>query len=227
MSSPRFARTPVATAVVLALQAHSNVAVADDAVENILIEGQRAPYTTEDLESLKRGTWLDTAQSITVVPARLIEERGAATLTEVLRNVSGISLLAGEGGGARGDVFKIRGYDAANDIYVDGVRDLSQYSNRDPFDLEGVEVVKGPSSAYSGRGSTGGAINQVSKSPRLEDFLNTNFSLGTDQYHRGTVDYNQRIGDTSALRLNGMYHEQSVANREVVELERWGVAPSL
>src|SRR5262245_40383088 len=216
MSSPRFARTPVATAVVLALQAHSNVAVADDAVENILIEGQRAPYTTEDLESLKRGTWLDTAQSVTVVPAKLIEERGAATLTEVLRNVSGISLVAGEGGGARGDVFKIRGYDAASDIYLDGVRDLSQYSNRDPFNLEGVEVIKGPSSAYSGRGSTGGAINQVSKLPRLEEFLSTNFALGNDAYHRATADYNHTLNENTAVRVDGMYHEQEVPDREAV-----------
>ena len=221
-----FAKTPIATAVLIALNAAA--AHADDAsVEEILVQGDRRPYTTEELDSLKRGSWLETSQSVTIVPSKLIEERGAATLTEVLRNVSGISLLAGEAGGARGDVFKIRGYDAANDIYVDGVRDLAQYSNRDPFDLEGVEVIKGPSSAYSGRGSTGGAINQVSKAPGLEDFLNTNFSLGTDQYHRGTVDYNQRLSDTAAFRLNGMYHEQSVADREVTELERWGVAPSL
>jgi catecholate siderophore receptor len=222
-----FPKTPIATAVLIALNA-THTARADDAgFEEILVQGDRRAYTTDELDSLKRGSWLETSQTVTIVPSRLIEERGAATLTEVLRNVSGISLLAGEGGGARGDVFKIRGYDAASDIYLDGVRDLSQYSNRDPFDLEGVEVVKGPSSAYSGRGSTGGAINQVSKAPGPEDFLSTNFSLGTDQYHRGTVDFNQRIGDTAAVRLNGMVHEQSVANREVVELERWGVAPSL
>lgn len=225
---PHFARTPIAAAVLIVLQGHCARADGDtQSIENILVQGDRTPHTAGDLSSLKRGAWLDTAQSVTIVASKVIEERGAATLAEVLRNVSGISLVAGEGGGARGDVFKIRGYDAASDIYLDGVRDLSQYSNRDPFNLEGVEVIKGPSSTYGGRGSTGGAINQVSKAPRLEDFLNTNLALGNDAYHRATIDTNRRLGETAAIRLDGMYHEQSVPDREVVELKRWGVAPTI
>lgn len=168
---------------------------------------------------------LDTPQTITVVPARIIEQRAATSLREVLRNVSGISLVAGEGGAAQGDNLRIRGFAANTDLFVDGARDIAQYS-RDPFNLESVEVVKGPASAYSGRGSTGGSVNLVSKAPRLREFAGASLLLGTDQTRRITADINQPVGETSAFRLNVMAHEATVADRDVVETERFGFAPS-
>ncbi|MCV4594307.1 TonB-dependent receptor plug domain-containing protein, partial [Escherichia coli] len=79
---------------------------------------------------------------------------------DVLANVPGITLTAGEGGAPAGDNLVIRGFSARNDIFIDGSRDLGAQS-RDPFNLEQVEVVKGPSSTYTGRGSTGGTVNLV------------------------------------------------------------------
>jgi catecholate siderophore receptor len=103
---------------------------------------------------------LDTPQTITVITKEVMEEQGATTLRDVLRNVPGLTITAGEGGNPAGDNLTLRGFSARNDIFVDGVRDLSPQS-RDPFNLEQVDVVKGPGSAYTGRGSTGGSINLI------------------------------------------------------------------
>jgi catecholate siderophore receptor len=100
-------------------------------------------------------------QTITVIPQTVIEEQGATTLRDVLRNVPGLTMTAGEGGTPAGDNLTLRGFSARNDLFVDGVRDMGPTS-RDPFNIEQVEVVKGPGSAFSGRGSTGGTINLVS-----------------------------------------------------------------
>ncbi len=96
-----------------------------------------------------------------------MEEQGATTLRDVLRNVAGITFQAGEGGVPAGDQLSIRGFSARTDMFVDGVRDFGGYS-RDSFNMEQVEVAKGPTSSLAGRGSTGGAINQVSKAPGLQ-----------------------------------------------------------
>ena len=102
-----------------------------------------------------------------MVDAELIQAQGATTLRDVLRNVTGISIQAGEGGGGLpGDNLAIRGFTARNDIFVDGVRDFGAYS-RDPYNIEQVEVTKGPASVFGGRGSTGGAINLATKAPDL------------------------------------------------------------
>src|SRR6185503_6835221 len=109
----------------------------------------------------------DTPQSITVVPQQIMREEAVFNLRDALRNVTGISLAAGEGGGAQGDNLTLRGFNARNDIFLDGLRDQGSYF-RDLFNIEAIEVLKGPSAVFFGRGSTGGVINQVSKFPRLE-----------------------------------------------------------
>jgi catecholate siderophore receptor len=170
----------------------------------------------------------DTPQSITVVPKELMEERGVTTLREALRNVPGISIQAGEGGGPQGDNLTIRGFNARSDIYIDGMRDFGQYA-RDPFNLEAVEVLKGPSSLVFGRGSTGGVINQVTKVPGRDPLIASSFSLGTDMTKRLTADVNQPIPglDGAALRINALVHDSEVADRDFISNTRWGVAPSI
>lgn len=173
----------------------------------------------------------DIPQTIAVIPKAVIEEQGATTLRDVLRNVSGLTMTAGEGGTPAGDNLTLRGFSARNDVFVDGVRDLSP-QGRDPFNLEQVEIVKGPSSAFSGRGSTGGTINLVSKSPSLASNFGLALNFGSDKTRRLTADLNlplDRIGlgKHTALRLNFLAHESGVADRDVVENQRWGFAPSL
>jgi catecholate siderophore receptor len=113
---------------------------------------------------------------------------------------------------------------------VDNVRDFGGYS-RDSFNLEQVEVSKGPASSYAGRGSTGGSINLVSKTPHLDPFYTGSFGVGTEDYKRLTLDVNQPISKSpvpgTALRLNGMWTDTGTAGRDVIQDERWGLAPSL
>ena len=183
--------------------------------------------TAPELSSPKYSAPLrDIPQTIHVIPRVVIEEQGATTLRDVLRNVPGITLTAGEGGAAPGDNLTLRGFSARNDIFIDGVRDLGPQS-RDPFNLEQVEVVKGPGSAYAGRGSAGGTINLVSKSPSLTRFIGATLNLGTDETRRVSADLNLPFADRSALRLNLLAHESGVAGRDVVRSRRWGIAPSL
>lgn len=171
-------------------------------------------------------TLLDTPQTITVISKQVIEEQGATTLRDVLKNVPGLTITAGEGGNPAGDNLTLRGFSARNDIFVDGVRDLSPQS-RDPFNLEQVDVVKGPGSVYTGRGSTGGSINLLNKTPGLRRTFGGTLDFGTDRTRRATADINTPIGDSLAFRLNLLAHHSGVAGRDVVKFERWGVAPSL
>ena len=172
----------------------------------------------------------DIPQTITVIPRSVIEEQGATTLRDVLRNVAGITFQAGEGGVPAGDQLSIRGFSARTDMFVDGVRDFGGYS-RDSFNMEQVEVAKGPTSALAGRGSTGGAINQVSKAPVAAPVLDVTLGAGNVGYQRSTIDINQPIEQSpvpgTAIRLNAMWNDSDVPNRDVVTSERWGIAPSL
>ena len=169
---------------------------------------------------------LDTPQTITVIPKEVIEEQGATTLRDVLKNVPGLTITAGEGGNPAGDNLTLRGFSARNDIFVDGVRDLSPQS-RDPFNLEQVDVVKGPGSVYTGRGSTGGSINLLNKTPGLRRSFGGTLDFGTDRTRRATADINVPFNDSVAFRLNLLGHNSGVAGRDVVNFDRWGVAPSV
>ena len=168
----------------------------------------------------------DIPQSITVVPQELMQEQAVTSFRDALRNVTGISLAAGEGGGAQGDNLTLRGFSARNDYFLDGIRDQGSYT-RDIFNIESIEVLKGPSAVLFGRGSTGGAINQVSKSPRLEPLYSATLSVGSGLLLRGTADIDQPLSKTSALRVNLMANQQKIVDRNEIELKRFGFAPSI
>lgn len=170
----------------------------------------------------------DIPQTITVIPQSVMEEQAATSLRDVLRNTPGITFRAGEGGNAPGDNLFIRGFEARGDIFVDGVRDNGLYS-RDTFNIDRIEVAKGPSSSVNGRGSTGGTINLVTKTPQATAFSTAALALGTDEYARGTLDLNQplRSDGDDALRLNAMWMDAAVPGRDVTERKSWGIAPSL
>ena len=172
---------------------------------------------SEDLQS--------TPQSITVVTDQLMTSQADNRLEDALRNVPGITLNAGEGA-ARGDTVNLRGFSAFNDFFLDGIRDAAVYT-RDSFDLDSVEVVKGPSAVLFGRGSTGGAINQVTKAPLSSAFAHVNAELGSNDLYRTTVDVDTPIGTAMAARLNLMGESSAVAERDDVRNRRWGAAPAL
>lgn len=200
--------------VLLSLKAEdASVEIRDDSVRLI-----SSPKHTGPLR--------DTPQTINVIPKEVIEQQGAMTLRDVLHNVPGITLTAGEGGVAAGDNLTVRGFSARNDIYIDGVRDLGAQS-RDAFNLEQVEVVKGPSSTYTGRGSTGGTVNLVSKSPTIRRSFAGSLTGGTDKTKRATGDANLPLNDSTALRVNGLFHDSEFPGRSAVDFRRVGFAPSI
>src|SRR5580693_3851122 len=149
-------------------------------------------------------------QSVTVVSKELMTAEANTRLEDALKNVPGITLNAGEGA-ARGDTVNLRGFSAFNDFFLDGIRDAAVYS-RDIFDIQSVEVVKGPSATLFGRGSTGGAINQVSKAPFLDPVDVVTANLGTNDLYRMTADINEPIAPTSAVRVNVMGESSHVAD---------------
>ncbi len=186
-------------------------------------------YKPEAVSSPKYSRPLkDIPQTITVIPKAVMQEQGSTTLREVLRNVPGISIQAGEGSVPAGDNLSLRGFNARTDIFIDGIRDFGGYA-RDPFNFEQIEVTKGPASSYAGRGSTGGSINMESKSPQLEAFANGTAGGGSQEYQRTALDVNSPVAALPgvAVRVNALYHDTDVSGRSVAHNGRWGVAPSL
>ena len=167
---------------------------------------------------------MDIPQSVTVLTAPLIEDRGADSLEEALRSVASLTFNAGEGGRI-GDNITLRGYSIVGDLFLDGMRDIAQY-NREVFNLEQIDVLRGSASMLFGRGSTGGVVNQVSKVPVARDFAEFAATAGSYDYARVTADVNQSLGETTAVRVNAMYTDTD-SFRDVVRQERWGVAPSI
>jgi catecholate siderophore receptor len=164
----------------------------------------------------------DVPQSVTVVTEKLIDDRNLDTLKDTLKNTAGISFLAAEGGE---EDIRLRGFSlqATGDIFVDGLRDPAFYE-RDTFNWDRLEVLRGSASMLFGRGSTGGAVNQVSKLPTLFQPSEVAVTLGSGDYVRGTADINVRTGDSAALRVNAM---ASKATNYGARIDKVGIAPSL
>ena len=167
----------------------------------------------------------DIPQYINSIPQSLIQSQGATSLVDALRNVPGITYAAAEGGTQTSQVFYLRGFPAGGDLFIDGIRDIGEY-NRDLFDTESVEVLKGPSALMFGRGSTGGVINQVSKKPELFSLKQIGFMVGSNWEKRLTADLNLPMSDTSAFRVVAL-GEDSQTFRRTVDNKQIGVAPSL
>lgn len=182
-----------------------------------------APYKAKKLSDKRRTRDLaDTPQTATVLTKEQMEESGKTELKDILSAQPGITLGTGEGGNSFGDRYIIRGYEARSDVYTDGLREPGLIT-REIFALEQVEITKGPSSTFAGRGSAGGAINAVTKkASTAEDFTILNGGLGTDKYQRYTVDANQAVTDKLGIRLNGLYTDSDIPNREPASEERYG-----
>ena len=196
----------------------------------VQVDGHAGPdYRIDQLSSPKfTQPLLDTTQTVNIISRDLIQQQGATTLTEALRNSPGVgTFYAGENGTtSTGDAIYMRGFDSSGSIFVDGVRDLGSIS-RDVFNVEQIEVTKGPDGTEYGRTAPTGAINMVSKQPLLDSGISGSIAYGSGQHKRATADWNQAIGETSAFRLNVMGQDSGLAGRDHVENNRWGVAPSL
>jgi catecholate siderophore receptor len=230
-------RSPIAFAVLAALQAAAVHAAAPQAqaeatsqLPRISVSGESEEDTgikAERVESAKfTQPLLDTPQTVTVVRKEVIMQQGATSLTDTLRNVPGITFQLGENGNTQsGDTIFMRGFDTQNAIFLDGIRDLGA-AVRDVFNIEQVEIFKGPSGADNGRGATAGYINLASKLPGQTDAATGTLAYGTNERRRLTADWNQTIGETAAFRLNVLGQDGGVAGRDFIERQSWGVAPS-
>jgi catecholate siderophore receptor len=167
----------------------------------------------------------DIPQSITVLDKQLLRQQGATSLADALRNVPGVT-IGGAEGGQIGNNINLNGFTARTDIFLDGMRDRGQYY-RDTFALESVDVLMGPSSMLFGRGSTGGAINQVSKRPSPHPFAEMDVSGTTNGLARATVDVNGPVTDDVAARLAVMGQAGAVSTRDKTTVRDYGVAPSV
>ena len=201
-----------------------------DRLHEIVVTAERMNYNGANDLALDKLTQplVDTPQSISTVPATELSDRGVTTLDEALQTVPGITLGAGESNWQGNNPY-LRGFPARDDMFVDGQRDFGSYY-RDVFNDEQVVVLEGPSSILFGHGSTGGVINQVSKSPTLTPLLQGTATFGTDDLQRGTLDLDTPVaalGTGTAFRLNLMGEHYGVADRDVVDGDRWGAAPSL
>lgn len=172
----------------------------------------------------------DVPQAVTTATRTLMDEQKASSLREALRNVSGLTFNAAEGGRS-GDNMMLRGFYTFSDIYLDGIRDTAQY-NREVFNLEQVDVLRGSAAMLFGRGQAGGVINQVSKMPFLGDRGKVTAGIGTEDYYQLSGDLNKQLGETTGLRLNVMKRDEgswrsNPASGDVPELHRDGIAPSI
>lgn len=182
-----------------------------------------APYKADRVQASGKfpEPLLNTPKTITVLTREVLQDKNITSLREVGRSTAGVTLGTGEGGNAFGDRFFIRGFDARNDVFIDGIRDPA-VSIRENFFTEQIEILRGPASAYAGRGTAGGAINIVTKQAADANFYNAETSFGTDHTKRVTFDVNQVISPTFSIRTGGLFQDANVAGRNYVTDDRWG-----
>jgi catecholate siderophore receptor len=191
--------------------------------DNIYVDGV-LQHRREDPKQV--APLVDTPKSILVLSKDVIAQTGSANLQDALRTVPGITFGAAEGGNPIGDRPFIRGFDSQGSIYVDGVRDLASQS-REVFAIDSVQIIRGSDSTLGGRGSAGGTINILSRLAQSDNFGSLNASYGNGDYKRVTADLNVKLGDTAAFRIEGMWHDQDVVDRDAIWSKRWGLAPSV
>ncbi len=172
--------------------------------------------------STKTDTLLrDTPQSISIVSKNQIRDTAAQSIAEATRYTPGIGFQQGEGN-RETPIF--RGFATTADLFIDGVRDDVQYY-RDLYNIERIEVLKGPNGMVFGRSAVGGLINRVSKTPEWTSSNSGSLTVGTNGNLRATADFNQVVTDQFALRLNGLF-ENSDSYRSGVYIKRSGVNPT-
>jgi catecholate siderophore receptor len=192
-----------------------------DKAEADIAEGKNSVRATETRIGKGKQALRDIPQSVTVLTEKLIDDRNLDTMKEALKNTAGISFLAAEGGE---EDIRLRGFSlqATGDVFVDGVRDPAFYE-RDTFNMDRMEVLRGSASMLFGRGSTGGAVNQVSKTPRLMDENQVDVTVGSHNHVRVVTDFNKQTGDSAALRVTTM-GTQASNNGAGSALDKMGLA---
>lgn len=221
------ASAPEATTPLAPAPAAAESAAVEELDEVVVKAQAESAYKADTVSSPKfTQALVDTPQTITVIKKEILQEQGAVSLMEALRNTPGITMQLGENGNtSAGDTFQLRGFSTQSSTFVDGIRDLGAVT-RDTFNLDAVEVAKGPAGADIGRGASSGYINLVSKLPGLESAASGSLGVNTAGHQRLTADLNQKVGTSSAVRLNVMEQAGGIDGRNEVENNGWAVAPA-
>lgn len=164
----------------------------------------------------------DVPQSISVATQELMKDQAVQNLGDVVRYTPGVGAAQGEG---NRETFIFRGNSTTGDFFVDGMRDDTQYY-RDLYNIDRVEVLKGPNGMIFGRGGAGGVINRVSKEAGWDPIRELSLQLGSYDQVRTTVDIGQAINEVAAFRLNAMF-EDGNSYRDGVDLKRQGINPTI
>ncbi len=232
----RFAILPLgAVMLASAFNGWAQTATADKALNAVTVREKSEVPQGKDSIKVEKSTigkgnqeLRDIPQSVTVLTEKLITDRNFDTVKDVLRHTGGISFMAAEGGE---EDIRLRGFSlqSTGDVFVDGIRDPAFY-DRDTFNNDRIEILRGSASMLFGRGSTGGAVNQVNKQPLLLDQSDIDVTLGSHSYRRATGDFNIRTGENAALRINAMVNTadnngagSSIDKRGLAAAYRFGI----
>ncbi|HXC64018.1 MAG TPA: TonB-dependent receptor plug domain-containing protein, partial [bacterium] len=172
-----------------------------------------------------RQALVDIPQTVVPITREVMQEQAAYSLGDALRNAPSVSAGAGDPG-SLGDRVRVRGFADQEGFFADGLRDFGTYY-RDPFDLEELDVLEGPSGLLFGMGATGGSLNQVAKQPGPEPLYGASLSLGSAQLRRATADLNQPLGTGAALRVAMLSDQGGVPGRDVAQNSLGGAAVAL
>ena len=216
------------TSIFAMMFAAQSPAFADDAAayddeEPIIVNGQKDGYTAITSSGLKTPTPLiDTPQTVSVVTREQLDDQALQDMGDILRYTPGVSIGQGEG---HRDQVTIRGQNTTADFFQDGIRDDVQYF-RPLYNIERVEIHKGPNAMIFGRGGGGGAVNRVTKSPLLgESFGKVAASVDSFGSYNITGDVNFSAGN-AAIRVNGLY-EDFGNHRDFFGGRRFAINPSI
>ena len=219
MLSSNSGRSLLAAAISLAT---ASGALAEKKYEEIIVKGQY--LSINEVTAVKTPTpIIDVPQSLSIVTAEQMQQQGFTSVGDIINYTPGVNTSQGEG---HRDAVVFRGRRATADFFIDGVRDDVQYY-RALYNLEQIEILRGPNALFFGRGGTGGALNRVTKKGVIgQDFSRFQARLDTFEEIGLEIDNNVSLSDTAAVRVNAMY-EGLKNHRDFYEGDRFGVNPTL
>ena len=188
--------------------------VAEHESDGYLVAGSRSATKTDT-------ALIDVPQSVSVVTRDLMQDQAMQSLMDVARYVPGAGMAQGEG---NRDTIILRGNSSTSDFFLDGVRDDVEYY-RDLYNLDRVEILKGPNAMIFGRGGAGGVVNRVTRQASWQPVRELSLQGGSWDNRRATFDFGDAITDGVAARITGVY-EDSESYRDGFELERKGINPT-
>lgn len=214
--------TALAKAILVSSIAIATTLVADEPVEEIVVKGK--VLYSDQVKALKTPTAIiDVPQSLSIVTDKDIRKQGIREIGDIVRYTPGVNTSQGEG---HRDSVVFRGVRSTADFYQDGNRDDVQYY-RSLYNVDQVEILRGPNALLFGRGGTGGIINRVTKKAQIGETFGS-FDIGADDFGAFdfAADFNTSTGGNTALRLN--LHNDSLENhRDMYDGDRTGFNPTV